>query len=379
LESNITNANVEAVKEARCKLESAKNPIDEKKLGRNSKMASSGIERIDNLFDGLSQELIVQGDADRESVGAIQDLLIGHGFTELPGLLGKSRGTFGPKTTDAVRSFQQKNGLTETGAVDPVTLRSLISTTATRPLASRVYLTLVLDFLFSGMTRLMSFTTQFEGAGLFGAINRNTDKAGLSFGLIQWAQKPGRLNELLRAFQESEPEIFLQVLGAGDPAIASGLIAHTAKTVGGVNNLGQTTDSKFNLTAEPWVGRFRQAALNRNLQQVQVREAVDAFTKSFERLRGFAPQLKAERSVAFMLDLANQHGDGGAKSIFNKVAVAGLSEPALLQRIEGESVARVTAQFANNPNGPAIIASTRNRREAFRTSALLSDEAFNPV
>jgi peptidoglycan hydrolase-like protein with peptidoglycan-binding domain len=341
-------------------------------------MALTGISRIDQLFEGQSQEPVVQGEADRDVVGVLQDLLISQGFTSLPGLLGQSRGSFGPKTSEALRTFQQTNGLPETGSLDRSTLQALVSAPASRPLASRPYLTLVLDFDFSGMTRLMSITTLFEGAGLFAAINRNTDKAGLSFGLIQWAQKPGRLTEILRAFQSAQPQLFAQILGGGDAALAQRLINHTSKQNGGVNSAGATIDSNFNLIVDPWLGRFRQAALNRDLQRVQVSASLAAFKQSFVRLQGFAPQLRTERSVAFMLDLANQHGDGGAKSIFTKVAQPGMSESVLLERMENESVARVSAQFSNSPNGAAIIASTRNRREAFRSSPLLSDEVFDP-
>jgi peptidoglycan hydrolase-like protein with peptidoglycan-binding domain len=338
-------------------------------------MALTGILRIDQLFEGQSLQPIGTGDPDREAVGIIQDFLIGHGFTNLPGLLGRARGQFGPLTTTAVRTFQKNNGLPETGAVDRPTLQTFVVVPATKPLASRGYLTLVLDFIFSGMTRLMSLTTQFEAAGLFAALNRNTDKAGLSFGLIQWAQKPGRLNEILRAFQAVQPQLFLQIFGGGDAALAQGLINHTAKSNGGVNKQGQTTDPQFDLIAEPWVGRFRQAALNRDLQRVQVDTALNAFRTSFQRLQGFAPQIQSERGVAFMLDLANQHGDGGAKSIFTKVQKPGLSEAALLLAMQNESVARVRAQFGD---GPEVI-STQNRREAFRTSPLLSDNPFNPA
>lgn len=72
---------------------------------------------------------------------------------------------------------------------------------------------------------------------------------------------------------------------------------------------------------------------------------------------------RSEREIAFMLDLANQHGDGGAKSI---VQAAG---PQLLG-MENESVKRVAAQFGEGSNE---VASTRARRTAFRTSTLLSD------
>ena len=73
-----------------------------------------------------------------------------------------------------------------------------------------------------------------------------------------------------------------------------------------------------------------------------------------------------------MLDLANQHGDAGAHSILAAVVtkMPNGTVTELLQGIQDESVARVARQFgADNPN----TRSTFNRRNAFRTSPLLSD------
>lgn len=335
-------------------------------------MAPTGIPRIDDLFTGGSAAAIVKDDADKDAVGVVQDLLSAQGFTGLPGLLDSSRGKFGPKTTDSVSTFQQTCGLPVTGAVDHTTLQQLASKPATKPSASQGYLCLTLDILFQGMTRLVSLTSQFEGAGLFAALNRNTDRAGLSFGLIQWAQKPGRLHELLAGFQRQQPALFVTILGGGDAALAQGLLDHTAKPKGGVDDQGKTTDPRFDLVQEPWVTRFRNAALDKTLQRVQLDLASEAFTTTVRQVQGYAADIRSERAMAFMLDLANQHGDSGAKSIYNAVEKPGISEADLLTAMEAESVARVQKQF-----GPgSIVESTRNRREAFRTTPLLSDQPF---
>jgi Putative peptidoglycan binding domain len=335
-------------------------------------MAATGIPKIDQLLDGSAGMSIASGDPDPESVGIIQDLLRGLGFTNLPGVLGRSRGVFGPQTTTAVRTFQQTCGLSANGSVDRPTLEQMIAKPATKPAVSRGYLCLVLDLMFQGLTRVMSLTSQFEGAGLFDAFNPNSDRAGLSYGLIQWAQRPGRLHEILSAFQQQEPAAFMRILGDGRQDVADGLVRHTAKPQGGVDSTGKTTDPRFDLIQEPWKTRFRNAALDRSLQKVQVSTALAAFAGSLRQVQGFAPQLRSERAVAFMLDLANQFGDGGARSVFNAAARTGMSEAQILQALENESVARVQRQF-----GPgSIVQSTRNRRDAFRTSPLLSDQPF---
>jgi peptidoglycan hydrolase-like protein with peptidoglycan-binding domain len=333
-------------------------------------MAQSGVSQIDDLLAGRLAGSLGPDNCQPQAAGLIQDLLTGHGFTHLPGILGAAHGRFGPQTSDAAREFQGRHQLPQTGAIDLATLHALIDAQSPRPIACCGYLSLVLDIAFTGMVRVMSLTSQFEGAGLFTAVNANTDKAGLSFGLIQWAQKPGRLHELLVAFQAAQPGPFVQILCAGDPAAAGRLLAHTATTRGGTDETGETTDPQFDLVRDPWKGRFLDAGRDRALQRVQVDTALAAFSKSLTSLRRFAPQIRSERGVAFMLDVANQHGDAGAESIFNKVNTPGMAEPDVLAAVQQESVARVRAQFGEGPE----VRSTQNRREVFRTTAILSDE-----
>ncbi len=335
-------------------------------------MVSTGINRIDSLLAGAGGQPVAEGEADAEAVGVVQDLLIGHGYRKLPGLLSSSRGRFGPQTLAAVTGFQKTHALPQTGAVDTATLKRMVEVPAPQPIASRGYLALVLDLSWAGFPRLVSLTAQFEAAGCFTAINKNTDKAGLSFGLIQWAQKPGRLAELLRAFCAADGARFTAIFGGGDAELAKALLAHTAKPRGGTNSSGATVDARFNLVAEPWLKRFLAAGRERVFQRVQMDLAVAAYRVSFERIRLFAPQVRSERAFAFLLDLANQHGDGGAEAICRASLAPGMGEAALLEKMEAVSVARVRKQFGDG----GVVKSTRARREAFRLSPLLSDEPF---
>jgi AraC-like DNA-binding protein len=91
----------------------------------------------------------------------------------------------------------------------------------------------------------------------------------------------------------------------------------------------------------------------------------------YDRQHEFAPQLQSERAIAFMLDIANQHGNGGAKRVFQAVTQAhpALSGADLLSALEAESVQHVQPEFAE---------ATRVRREHFRTTGLLSSANFSP-
>ena len=332
-------------------------------------MAPCGIPRIDDLNSAAaSATAIATGDSDSEAVGVAQQLLAGQGQPGLPNLLSPDYGVFGPRTTAAVEAFRAQQGLPAGNDIDTPCVQSLVQAPASSPIASRGYMTMVLDFPYTGLAKILSVVAQMEGAGKFSALNLNTDKAGLSFGLIQWAQKPGRLTEILQAFQSESAADFSRIFGDGDANLAAALIAHTEKPQGGVDPAtGLTTDQDFDLINEPWVSRFRQAALFKAFQQAQVRTALKDFSQSSNLIQQYAPQLTSERAMGFMIDVANQFGNGGARSIFQAVAQAGMSVGDLLQAVADESVARIQDPWK---------AATQVRRQHFLATTFLSDDPF---
>lgn len=308
------------------------------------------------------------GDQDKESVEVVQGLLSGQGESGLPNLLSPDCGVFGPLTSSAVERFRARNGLPTGAEVDCATLQALVRAPAESPIASRGYLTLVLDFDYGGLAKILSVVAQMEGAGKFAALNLNTDCAGLSFGLIQWAQKPGRLAEIVDAFCAADASEFVRIFGEGDAELAQALITHLRKSCGGVDAAtGHTVDAKFDLVNEPWVGRFQAAALFVPFQREQVQTALNDFRKSLAKVRQYAPQLSSERAAGFVLDLANQFGDGGARSIYRAVWREGLPVNELLEAMARESVERVEDPWK---------AATQARRQHFVTTDFLSDAKF---
>jgi peptidoglycan hydrolase-like protein with peptidoglycan-binding domain len=328
-------------------------------------VAKSGLVRIDGLFENV---IAVQpsgpGDPDKESVGAIQDLLRGQGQPLMPKPTASDYGIFGPKTTAAANGFRSANGLEAADVVDFNMTKALVQTPAKQPIASRPYVTLALDFEWTGLTKVVLLTSILEGGGSFGAMNLNTDKAGMSYGIIQWAQKPKRLHEILQAFSDADGTEFTAIFGVGDAAVASGLLAHTAKDHGGVDASGDTTDDNFDLTDDTWKARFQAATLVPEFQKVQVVAALAAFQNSQTIVTGYAPELTSERAVAFMLDVANQFGDGGARALYDATTADGQTVADHLTAIADESVNRIAAPFK---------AGTRNRRDLFLSTTLLAD------
>ena len=129
-------------------------------------MALCGVSRVDDLNAGAATASpIVPGDPDVESVGVIQDLLTGQGQKGLPNLLSPVYGSFGPLTSAAVQGFRTQQSLSAGNQVDSKTLQSLVQSPATAPIASRGYLSLTLNFAYSGLAKILSMVAQMEGGG----------------------------------------------------------------------------------------------------------------------------------------------------------------------------------------------------------------------
>jgi len=333
-----------------------------------------GIATLDRLWIDADAPSIVP--TDRDAVAAVQSLLLGHGFNRMPTILARDCGIYGPQTIAALQTFQSDQSLSATGGIDRGTLQALAKVPARSPVVSSAYAAFALDISATGLLRPATVTMQLEGGGRFAAANWNTDRAGLSFGLIQWAQRPGRLHELLVAFQRTDQERFVRIFGAGDRLLAEGLLTHTGGINGGVDRMtGVTKDKNYDLIAEPWRSRFLEAGRDPVFQRAQIASALAAFTASAQRIRQTMPLVVSERALAFMLDVANQFGDTGAQSVVStvmKTLKAGASEGDFLAAVGGETVVRIARQYGASSNEAR---STSNRREVMRTTPWLVDTA----
>lgn len=157
----------------------------------------------------------------------------------------------------------------------------------------------------------------------------------------------------------------MRVFGDGDASLADALVSFTSRTNGGVNADGSTTNPAFDLIADPWKGRFQQAALALEFQQAQIVCAVKAFEKSLGTIRTYAAGISSERGIAFMLDVANQFGDGGLKRIHNQTVKPGMTEMDKLEAIADETVREMPDKFKTG---------VRHRRDGFLHSPYLSTE-----
>ena len=299
--------------------------------------------------------------ANCRAVGHLQDLLRGHGYSPLPDARISWYGTYGLSTSRAVVEYRRRNGLAIGDSADSSLLKDLVQRPAPDAVLSPAYVPLVLNIPFTSITRLVWLTSLFETGGAFGTLNLNTDQCGLSFGILQWSQKPGQLHKLLLACQTQEPAEWARIIGD------TRILDHTAKPNGGVDTSGNSVDAAFELTKDPWKSRLIALGASPAMQHVQVDVASDAYLNELTTIAVSAPRIRSERGRAFLLDLANQFGPGRIAQHYKSAARPGATEPEILKQLE--------ASFTNLAR-PQFRSQVRARREFFRTTPLLSDDTL---
>jgi hypothetical protein len=320
-----------------------------------------GDPTIDGLLSGEAAIQPLRSGAKGLAVGYLQDLLRGHGYVFLPDPRSPAYGVFGLSTCHAVTDYRRKHGLPAGDSADSSVLGDIVARVAAKAVIGPAYVPLVLDRQFSAVTRLIWLTSLFEANGQLGKLNLNTDRCGVSFGVLQWAQKPGRLHELLEAFCTRQPAEWARIMGQ------TSIVRHTAKPNGGLDGRGYSVDPNFELTKDPWKTRLEALGASMAMQRVQIDLASEVYTGELRRVRGYAQEIQSERGLAFMLDLANQFGAGRVEQQYKLAVTQGESEPGILKKLE---------DIFTNIALPQFRPQVRARREFFRTTTLLSDSAF---
>lgn len=323
-----------------------------------------GDSTIDGLLNKEGHVPPLAPGANGVAVSYLQDLLRGHGYASLPDPRVTGYGRFGQVTSQAVASYRQKYGFPGGNVVDSRMLSDVVSRLAPAAVVGPAYAALVLNAPFTPVARFVWLTSLFETRGAFGLLNLNSDRCGLSLGILQWSQKPNQLHAILKACSQREPDAWIHAIGDE----GEGLLNHTAKPNGGLDALGWSLDPAFELSKDPWKGRFEALGASTALQRVQVDLATAAFTANLERARQYASAIHSERGFAFLLDLANQFGVGRVDQQYAAHAAPGDSESAILAKLED-----AFTKLSNSEFQPQV----RARREFFRTTPMLSDSALD--
>lgn len=317
----------------------------------------------DPVIDGLvagdeSIEALTSG-ASGQPVAYLQGLLRGHGYASLGDPRLASYGVYGHLTSRAVSNYRLKNGLPAGDHADSPLLADLVRRPASDAAIGPAYVPLVLDVAFGPIVRFVWLTSLFETAGAFGAVNLNTDQCGVSFGILQWSQKPGQMHVILQACRARESAEWDRIIG-GD-----GILDHTAKPHGGLDAEGFSIDPAFELTKDPWRSKLIALGASPAMQRVQVDVASDVYQSQLAQIRAYAQEVRSQRGFAFLLDLSNQFGAGRVELHYKIAAQPGLGEAEILKALEEDFTGMSRPQFQLQ---------VRARREFFRTTPLLSDD-----
>lgn len=303
-------------------------------------IATIRVERIDKLLAGDSTvKPIAKGDPDRAAVGVLQDLLIGAG-KGLENVESAGFGVFGKQTERALKDFRVRHKLQKPAdpvVADKTTLLKLIDESHADPRCSVAYVCLRLGIAYTGLLKAVTLVPVFESKAKFAEPNKNTDGAGLSYGILHWAQGRGRLAEIVQALRDGHPPevpeqkaLFEQTFGPEAGKMLT-LIGDKRKRYG-LKPDGTAADRKFNLIAGDWLKAFEASARAEVWQKVQVYTALDRFRTALGVIRDYADPkiIDSERSVIFLLDLGNQYGDlenQGAQKLYERAVKENPKEP----------------------------------------------------
>lgn len=187
------------------------------------------------------------------------------------------------------------------------------------------------------MKRVVQVVVAAESGSNYGAQNRNTDGAGLSYGLIQWTQKHGNLGLLLRRLHQTDAAAFEQIFGPDWQSLLT--VTNARSTSSRLGPVGGVV-----LWQEPWTGRFTAASKHPPFQTAQ-------WTHLFEgdhwqgavkvaRLLG----VHTERSYALFFDRSVHQGPAAARQIAEATRDRLTRNGAV--RVSADLVLRTYAQIA---------------------------------
>lgn len=140
--------------------------------------------------------------------------------------------------------------------------------------------------------------------GGYDALNLNRDKAGLSFGFLQWSQRTGALGELLMAMHRLEPALCAKVFGPDLPTLLQVTRAGLLDPVAG-----------HLLWESPWMERFQAAGRTPALKAVQDRVAIEGPHMAGALVAARTLGVPTPRCLALTFDTAVQQGPGTARRL----------------------------------------------------------------
>jgi hypothetical protein len=240
---------------------------------------------------------------------------------------------FSAKTEALISAFQSLRGLDVNGTIDNKTALALVLAENNKKLITPAELIFGHGLKLSHTLTAVILTGGKECRFDFTVMNRNGDGAGLSLGVLHWAQRPGRLAELIVFLRDRSPVAggikAVDTLFGGTKQLDT-VIAHLKLGAKGLKADGKSVDPKLEFAVpDPkvppnWLDCFRSLVALPFAQAAMIEMATKTFRKLYDDayadypgdpknlvgrdLKVYAPKLKSQRAVVFALDMINQHG-----------------------------------------------------------------------
>ena len=249
------------------------------------------------------------------TVGDIQKALLAAGHNP-----GNTDGVYGKNTMAAVQAFQQAQKLPNTGTVDVDTWQALMRSEAP-----------------SAETRSLELTAAFEGHG-YSIAQGNWDGAWLTWGIIGFTLKYGKVQKIILDIQASASQLLTQAFGSNAAQLVS-VMQSTPEN----QRLWADSISVGGKIVEPWLSGFSMLGTFPQVRNAQREKAHDDyFVSCLNTARGLG--LKSELGLALCFDIHVQ--DGGINPVAmtlikNSLAIkpSAVAEPEL-RRIVANAVTK---------------------------------------
>ncbi len=209
---------------------------------------------------------------------------------------GSIDGSFGGGVEAAVKTYQNQQGLTSSGAVDLATWTRMfpndpppVSAIAACPLSQRC------------LALTGSFETGKYPPDCFCGITGDFDQMGLSFGALQWNLGQGTLQPLLIQMFNQHADVARNIFHEHFDVVS---------TLGTAPLADQLTFTRSvqtrGLLQEPWQGMLTALGRTSEFQGIQTDHASKVFQQAVQMCADYG--LVSERAVALMFDIATQGG-----------------------------------------------------------------------
>lgn len=217
------------------------------------------------------------------------------------------RGHFGPRTSAAIKAFQNDHAIQVNGLIGHDTVlaldEALLAADAAGDEAAAPLPTTTDASLY---VRCLTLTAQFETSTAppecYAGVTGNFDGQGLSFGVMQWNIGQGSLQPLLRDMNAEHPQLLEQIFGDNCASLRAMLDRPRDQQLAWAVSI----NDQHQQIKEPWRSQFRTLGRRPEFQDIEQRYAQPKFRQALKLCGEYG--VWSERAAALMFDIVTQNG-----------------------------------------------------------------------